>query len=294
MRRRLQISTFVSGLLAIVSVLLFLFGGTVAHAATAEGSLRLENVSFTVDPGMVLSWALPGSYANGVADVRVELNGSEVTSKNQSTGSWTGVSSFGSYSTPNESTNWSAGSYVSGTVPGGWNILLGGSSYAISTDSNRLSTILTANRSLEFTVGADTGGTVTVAADYGMWHTTSAPGSSSAFTIASLELWKLDSEGNRVIKGFDTVSGDPIYDMISTGWEGSIWTPYDDPAWVSRKSKNGSFSISLDFAQGERGLFVASVQNNIEVVPIPGAAYLFGSGIVALVGLKRRKNGNRK
>jgi hypothetical protein len=60
-------------------------------------------------------------------------------------------------------------------------------------------------------------------------------------------------------------------------------------------TKNGASFATLGFALGSyvstltNGSFTDTVTVNVSAVPIPAAAWLFGSGLLGLVGIARRK-----
>jgi len=58
--------------------------------------------------------------------------------------------------------------------------------------------------------------------------------------------------------------------------------------WTINKSQLASGFSWLAATYGNNGLFLD--KSNVALTPIPNAIWLFGSGVVALVGLKRRKS----
>ena len=89
-----------------------------------------------------------------------------------------------------------------------------------------------------------------------------------------------------------TVSHNSDYDLFSNVFWGTYWTNTErtdatSSAWTFRldTGEQRSFYKSLGFGAWA----VQSGDVDISAVPVPAAVWLFGSGLVGLIGVARRK-----
>ena len=80
------------------------------------------------------------------------------------------------------------------------------------------------------------------------------------------------------------------FDNLSIGWYWSAEAFDTASAWGFRMT-DGLLSFLQKSSNGY-GLSVRS--GDVSVVPLPGAIYLLGSGLIGLAALRRRKQGNRR
>ena len=88
-----------------------------------------------------------------------------------------------------------------------------------------------------------------------------------------------------------TVSHNISYDLFTNVspenyWSGSVYAPDPNLAWIYAPSngyQGGGYNLNLFYAWAVR-------PGDVAAVPVPGAFWLFGSGLVGLMGLKRRGN----
>ncbi|BAV33870.1 hypothetical protein SCL_1565 [Sulfuricaulis limicola] len=221
-------------------VILGLSAGTV-HAATTY------NNNFTMLDG-------GGGMVGGTNDVVFTWDGSFNTDPN------TAVSNASiSSTTPFFGINWTA-----------YNVkIYGPGTYTISTADTAggtgCPTVLQAN--------CASGGNYNVTADASqvMVHMKFAWGSTEGIDVVNVwqsGSWTSLNPGNPIFKGANGTYIGPIYNLVSTDWDG------DGIA--------GGGMIDGPF-QGFNANF------NVNAVPVPATVWLFGSGLLGLVGMARRK-----
>lgn len=97
-----------------------------------------------------------------------------------------------------------------------------------------------------------------------------------------------------IMGGYDVflvyIDGDSIMPSMDGSDQSDDWTQSTvDISWLS-KGQNHSIEIIADGdEQVITNYFVDSVSINATVVPIPSAVYLFGSGLLGLIGLAKHK-----
>jgi len=114
---------------------------------------------------------------------------------------------------------------------------------------------------------------------------------STTYTI-DLSLWTVFGTGG--IGRWDTSSGDAL-ELFSNPTLG-VPLGYTSGTNISGSAtKNGSSFSSIGFTPGSyvstfsNGSITDSITVNIGVVPIPAALWLFGSGLLGLIGMARHK-----
>lgn len=98
------------------------------------------------------------------------------------------------------------------------------------------------------------------------------------------------------ISGFDASSGIPVItytDIAGTSFDGTtVSTTVDNGRGIISASASPFTSFSFDHAQNtaQFGFVIEKITITTSAVPIPAAAWLFGSGMLGLIGMARHKN----
>ena len=88
-----------------------------------------------------------------------------------------------------------------------------------------------------------------------------------------------------------------FYGMFTTWWDpnGLGTGPYFTKEWFTNNA--GTYAVTYNFNEPSQGFTapgnnivgLAVYQGDVNLVPIPAAAWLFGSGLLSLIGVARRK-----
>jgi hypothetical protein len=74
-----------------------------------------------------------------------------------------------------------------------------------------------------------------------------------------------------------------MFNFLATGVPGIV----DAPAGSFDPNALGEYNFGIEVSQSDWG--VENVRMDVQVVPVPAAVWLFGSGLIGLVGIARRK-----
>jgi len=108
-----------------------------------------------------------------------------------------------------------------------------------------------------------------------------------------------DVAGDQAFVEFDTTIALEDYDASTTttidlfpaGMDDLFELSFAAGTTMPGDTRSGSFSLDLE---GSYGYFTiesaAKTPTNINAVPLPAAVWLFGSGLIGLIGMARRKN----
>jgi hypothetical protein len=141
---------------------------------------------------------------------------------------------------------------------------------------------------------ADTGRPGTVTAPIGHAATFSETFSANAGSVLSLEVWA-DNTAAVVIDGLTVFNANFTSDAYCA--DGPIGCEAGEPGIINYIFQDaGEHTLSIDVYQG--GSFDAPPGNpfgllytgSLTAVPIPAAVWLFGSGLLGLIGMARRKS----
>lgn len=107
---------------------------------------------------------------------------------------------------------------------------------------------------------------------------------SGSATLSNID-WNGRIDGSNAMPLF---SGD--FTCGGAGCIGSIFPASDGPLSSSGVNTSIGIHLAFDLTAGDKASFTTSFQVEPVVVPVPAALWLFGSGLLGLVALARRRN----
>lgn len=232
-----------------------------AVQADASTGINWDSFSYTLSPGMSLNWS------------------------NQQTGLWGSADNWQN-SASDSSGNWSDAKAVTASNPNGSATASAGSNglNGQSSSSGNNSTSSQAYRYGYFNVTGGSGYVTFTIADYSQAVDLLAKGSGE-YAWGSSQIW-LDLSNQSYPDSVQTSSY--IYG------EAGDWGATD--TFSAAKNSTGRpvppLTLAMYFKAGEQGSFQANAYTYTSTstpTPVPAAAWLLGSGLVGLAGLRRRK-----